>query len=116
MPHITEELYQIYFKKTEKKESIHITSWPIYDEKKIDQNSLSAGKVILYALEHARRSKSEQQKSLKAPLKRMFIQAKIPEPLFATLSEDIKAATTCTELDYKRLPPTSEIDILHEIE
>ena len=70
----------------------------------------------MYILEHARKTKSEQQKSLKAPIKRVFLQGKISETLFATVREDIKAATLCIELDYKSLSPSSEIDIAHEIE
>ena len=36
MPFITEELYQIYFKKFEKNKSIHLSSWP--EKLKITQN------------------------------------------------------------------------------
>jgi valyl-tRNA synthetase len=32
MPFITEEIYQTYFKKTEKEESIHLSEWPEYDQ------------------------------------------------------------------------------------
>jgi len=37
MPFITEEIYQTYFKKTEKDKSIHLSEWPEYDKKKLER-------------------------------------------------------------------------------
>ncbi|MFH1452271.1 MAG: valine--tRNA ligase [archaeon] len=33
LPFVTEEIYQTYFKETEKEKSIHLTTWPEYDKK-----------------------------------------------------------------------------------
>ena len=39
MPHITEEVYQMYFVDKEKEKSIHVSTWPEYDEKMIDSSA-----------------------------------------------------------------------------
>jgi valyl-tRNA synthetase len=36
MPFITEEIYQNYFKKFEKDESVHVSGWPKFDKKKLE--------------------------------------------------------------------------------
>ena len=115
MPHITEELYQIYYKKTENEKSIHNSKWPETDIKMIDSDALKAGDTVRYAVENARRAKSEQQKSLKTPVKRMLLKGKINQDLFTTVSDDIKAAILCEDLEYRQLPAESEIDYEHEL-
>jgi valyl-tRNA synthetase len=48
MPFITEEIYQTYFKKTEKDKSIHISLWPvgISSLTKVKENSKNAAKAV----------------------------------------------------------------------
>ena len=63
MPFITEEIYQTYFKKTEKTKSIHISNWP-------ECKTLSATKeleLFYQILAKVRQAKSKQKKSMKAP-------------------------------------------------
>ena len=51
MPHITEEIYSLYFKEKEKFKSIHISGWPKYDESFVDEAAEKTGDTEL--IEHA---------------------------------------------------------------
>ena len=67
-PYITEEIYQNYFKKTEKEKSIHISEWPgkiEISEKKSDDETLN---LLLQILGDVRMAKSKAQKSMKAEI------------------------------------------------
>ena len=67
-PYITEEIYQNYFKKSEKEESIHISSWPgkiEISEKKSDDETLE---LLMNILGDVRMAKSKAQKSMKAEI------------------------------------------------
>lgn len=71
--HITEELYQIFFKGIEGFESIHVSSWP--DPSFVDENARKYGDMALGILEQARRFKSESNLSMAAPLKLLQVTA-----------------------------------------
>jgi valyl-tRNA synthetase len=68
MPFITEELYQNYFKKDEKAESIHISSWPKFDKTLGDKKLELAGDKFLEVLTEVRKEKSKSGKSLKTEI------------------------------------------------
>jgi valyl-tRNA synthetase len=65
MPHITEEIYQKFFKGREKEISIHISKWPEYNEEMIDEKAEKAGDIGVDIISVVRKYKSEQQMSLK---------------------------------------------------
>jgi len=116
MPHITEELYQRYYKGHIGEHSIHTSSWPTVDKNYINKDAEKLGELIMYTLSHARRAKSEKKVSLKEPIKQFFIKAKVSQDLFATVEEDIKAATASKKILFETLPETSEIDVACDIE
>ncbi len=61
MPFITEEIYQNYFRKSEKEKSIHISQWPEYDNKSKDVGELD---LFLEILAKVRQEKSNNKKSM----------------------------------------------------
>ncbi|MBS3107982.1 valine--tRNA ligase [Candidatus Woesearchaeota archaeon] len=69
MVFITEDLYQTYFKKLEKKESIHVTEWPMYDSKQVDEDAEKLGDTLVEIASIARKFKSQNGKSLKEEVK-----------------------------------------------
>ena len=71
--HITEELYQIFFRDIEGFESIHISSWP--DPSFLDEYAGRYGDMALGILEEARRFKSESNLSMAAPLQLLQVTA-----------------------------------------
>ena len=66
-PFITEEIYQKYFKKSEKDKSIHISTWPKIDIK-INKKIEKSGNLFIKILAKVRKEKAKAQKSLKAEI------------------------------------------------
>lgn len=71
VPHITEYIYQEFFRKHEKEESIHITNWIIKDT--IDEDILSFGEELKSIISDMRRYKSENNLSMKAEMENISI-------------------------------------------
>lgn len=93
MPHITEELYELYFKKFDKKESIHISDWP--KELNIKDDKLErSGEEFIDTISNIRKFKNENNKSLKEPVKLI-----INKDLEIFL-DDLKAVTNATEIKF----------------
>lgn len=88
-PHITEEIYQLYFQKREKAKSIHLSDWPKVDNNLIDKKLEVKGDEVVDIISKVRQFKQKHQKSLKTPVKITLLKNQISE-LFL---EDLKAAT-----------------------
>ncbi len=114
MPHITEELYQTFFKKLERDKSIHISSWP--KEFKVEKKSEKIGDLAIYAIQKSRQAKSEKNLSLKTSLKNLFIEGKISKEDFNLVKDDIIAATRTEKISYEKLKDDSKIDFEVEVE
>ena len=89
LPHITEELYQAYFKKKEKTKSIHISDWPKADNNLIDKKLEVKGDEAINIISKVRQFKQKNQKSLRIPVKLTLLKNQVSE-LFL---EDLKATT-----------------------
>ena len=96
MPYITEELYQVYFKKSEKVKSIHITEWPESDKKMINENIEKAGDRAIEIIKEVRTFKSKAQKSMKAPI--ILTIEKKDQEMLKDFMEDLKAVTAAKEI------------------
>jgi valyl-tRNA synthetase len=107
-PFITEELYQLFYKKHEKVKSIHISKWP--DLNFIDEGAEKAGDFFVYVLQHVRRAKSEKNMSLKKPAKKVIAKGKISKEDFEKIKADLLATTYAEELVFEALPKSSKID------
>ena len=68
LPHITEEIYQLYFKEFEGNVSIHLENWPEYDSKYEDEKLSADMKKVLKFVEMIRKAKSESKLSLAHPI------------------------------------------------
>jgi len=66
-PHITEEIYQEYFRQFENIKSIHISTWP--EENLIDEEAENSGEIVKNYIAQIRSIKSENGMALNAPLK-----------------------------------------------
>ncbi|MBI2134363.1 valine--tRNA ligase [Candidatus Woesearchaeota archaeon] len=107
-PFITEELYQQYFKKYEKAKSIHLSKWPSFDM--VDEEAEKAGEFFVFVLQQVRKAKSEQNLSLKKPVKRILAKGKITLEQFNAIKDDLKATTTAEEIEFEQLPENNEMD------
>jgi len=108
IPFITEELYQSYFVKHEKEKSIHIAEWPTLNL--IDEKAEKLGELVIYAVQNARKAKSEKKLSLKAPIKKMVLKSKFSKKDFELVKDDIIATTRAEEIVYEQLDKKSKMD------
>jgi valyl-tRNA synthetase len=95
MPFITEEIYQTYFKKTEKEKSIHISEWPISEDLEKDKYNETLD-LFIKILGSVRQEKTKKQKSMKSE-----IILTISEKDYKTLKEiikDLKDVTNAKEI------------------
>jgi valyl-tRNA synthetase len=100
LPHITEEIYQQLFARTEGRRSIHIADWPQAQEALIDQQAERAGEALLALTTSARRFKSAQKIGLGAQLTRITIALQDTE-LRGALEQslaDIRSVTRAHEI------------------
>ena len=74
-PHITEALYHELWRNHPKARSVHLAAWPQAAEELIDEESERQGSILVRVLSEIRRTKSEKRLSMKAPIKRLRIQA-----------------------------------------
>jgi valyl-tRNA synthetase len=94
MPFITEEVYQEFFKKNEKSESIHISSWP-----KFEKENVSDELDIFYEiLTRIRQEKSKAQKSMKAEI--VLVLEKENEEKIKEMIEDLKSVMNIKEIKH----------------
>lgn len=115
MPHITEELYRLYFRSYEKAESLHLTRLPEPDGSFIDEMAEKLGELSVYIIEKARQAKSEQNLSLKSQLRKIIIEASVPSDCFEQARPDIAAATAASEIAYVHAPDKPDDDAVVEI-
>ena len=94
MPFITEEIYQEYFKKNEKEESIHISSWPIEGNEAPSEN----WKTFTEILTKVRQEKSFAKKPMNAEI-RLELLKKDYELLYKNnLLDDLENVTNTKEM------------------
>jgi valyl-tRNA synthetase len=122
-PHITEELYQIMYKKYEGAESIHLSIWP--SQILIDEKAHATGETIKTFIANVRAFKSDHGIALNAPLsssatygpQELIDQLKNQEAIiketlklpaqhsFIVGKPDIKEVITAIEPAYSKLGP-----------
>jgi valyl-tRNA synthetase len=115
MPHITEEIYSLYFAKREKKKSIHISQWPRYMESLVNDKAEQLGDFMVGLVHEARRAKSDKNLSLKKPLRKFVIRGKFTPEEFEQVHDDLKGATHAEDIVYKQLDKDSKEECETEI-
>ncbi len=97
MPFITEKIYKLFFEAFEGENSIHISEWPKFEKKYIDNDSEEAGDAIIEVISFVRKYKSDNKMSLKIEIDKLTIPNKY-EKLISTALDDIKATTRAKEI------------------
>lgn len=103
VPHITEEIYQAYFRQYEKTVSIHKCLWsnPLSENQGYAQETdlLGFGDTLKAVIDEVRRYKSERNLSLRAEIKALTLTLD-PESInyFAETLNDLKACTACESI------------------
>jgi valyl-tRNA synthetase len=116
MPYITEEIYQLYFADKEKTNSVHIAAWPICHDNMINEKAEQLGDFAVEVVHSCRKAKTEKNFSLKKPISKLVVRAKLKREEFEKLSADIKGATQAQDLVYKELDKGSDREFETEID
>ena len=96
MPHITEEIYQDYFRQFEKTESIHLTTLsPIAVDK--EANIIENGDMVVDIVSKVRQFKSENKLSLKTEIEDVTISTNKTD-FVESCASDIKAVCSIHNL------------------
>lgn len=98
MPHITEEIYQLYFNKSENCQSIHISEWPEFNSKLVNEKAEEIGDLGVDVINAVRKFKSENKMSMKDELSEIVVLGKEKE--FKLILEDLKAVCKAKEIKF----------------
>ncbi|MFH1788329.1 MAG: valine--tRNA ligase, partial [Candidatus Altiarchaeota archaeon] len=103
MPHITEEIYQGFFRQHEDAKSIHNSIWPALGEECTDTEAVNAGDLAAEVVRQIRKLKSDSNTPLGAEIESAEI--KIPENKKEALTrilDDVKGTGKIKELKIKQ--------------
>jgi valyl-tRNA synthetase len=92
-PFVTEELYITVFAPKTKEKSIHLSRWPEFEEKRIDEKSEKAGELANRVLSAIRQYKAEKKMALNAELKGVELNVSKEEKELIPLIEEELVAT-----------------------
>jgi len=101
MPHITEEIYHLYFDKKENVKSIHISNWPEFDKNLVDAKAETAGDLAVEIVSAVRKEKSSKNLSLKTPVKELVIDVK-DKKVLEPFIKDIELATSAEKISFNK--------------
>lgn len=102
VPHITEYIYQEFFRTYEKETSIHLMCWKQPAER--DDRLLEFGNILEAAIADMRRYKSENNLSMRAETDAMTITAPAYLlPLFRRTQKDLLACSKAKKICYNKL-------------
>lgn len=102
MPHITEEVYSVYYSKKEKKQSIHISEWPKFDKKLINEDIEKSGDAVIDIISEVRKYKSKKNLSLNSELNQLIIECtnnKLKKDLESSFN-DLKDTLNIKEIEF----------------
>jgi len=94
MPHITEEIYQLYFASREQKKSIHVAAWPVA----FGVTAGDAGEYGVDIINTVRKFKSEKQVSMKQELATLVLVGEGVAERVGKVLGDLKAVLNVKEI------------------
>ena len=97
LPHITEEVYQSYFKNFEKVSSIHLCELSTINIE-LNPKDVKIGEELIEIITKVRSYKSENNYSLKEEISKLIISGYDPDIKLAEC--DLKAVTSACEIEY----------------
>ena len=102
MPHITEEIYQLYFSSKEGCKSIHVSSWPTVGQLVLDKAAEQAGDMAIDIINTVRKWKSENRMSLKDEVTKMVLLSHEEgfQDMIKNIEADLKAVLRIKEISF----------------
>lgn len=110
VPFLTESIWQnLKEKKIVKEESVHLSSWPDYDESKIDSDLEKEFEAVQKIIEAGLRERDSKSVGLKWPLRKAEVECDVPvrEEIF----EIIKNQLNVKELDFKLSEKDTKVEL-----
>ncbi len=107
MPFVTEEIYSWYNEK-----SIHLSSWPEYEEFYVDDNAEISGDLATEIISYVRKFKSDKQVSQKEEIENInlcYPEDKIK--YLKSVEKTIKMTTKAKNIVYKEISDELEIEV-----
>ncbi len=102
MPHITEEIYQTYFRGRENVKSVHNTRWPEPEDGWEDLKALEYGDLLAELVTETRKYKSDNGISLGKELSKVVVSApKEVHDLVKAVEADFKGTGRIMEVEYR---------------
>ncbi len=99
LPHVTEEVYHLYFANVEKKPSIHLSLWPQLVESHIDEKAEATGDLLVDIVSAVRRHKSSRNLSLRTELESVAVLCSSEDRLrLESVQKDLLAVTRAKSL------------------
>ncbi len=94
IPHITEEIFQTLYADPKNFQSIHVSPWPIADEKLVDEEAEKQGDIAVAIIGEVRREKAARHLPLNSKITRLTIYAgeKIVAEMITLCQGDIAGA------------------------
>jgi valyl-tRNA synthetase len=111
MPHITEEVYQLYFAESQEAHSIHVSAWPKVHEQYNDEEACEAAEILIDFLAQARKYKSDRQLSMRADIPHATLT--IPKEIRLRIEEDLldwQTTSGVVDVSFKEGEPVIEFD------
>ncbi|MBI2573628.1 valine--tRNA ligase [Candidatus Woesearchaeota archaeon] len=98
MPHITEEIYQNFFKEGDGAKSVHLSHWPTVNTALRDEQAEKLGEIMLDIIATVRKYKSEKNLSMKEDLKKLVLVGDDVAELVEIATGDLKAVLRVGEI------------------
>jgi valyl-tRNA synthetase len=89
-PHITEEIYQHYFRRTENHKSVHVSDWPKFDASLVSRKANKAGDIAADVIAAIRKYKSANSLPMNAPLRYVTIDSNAARPVLKDIEKTMK--------------------------
>jgi len=110
-PHIVEEIYQRIYARNKGYKSIHVTPWPSFNEKMVDDEAEDKGGSIIWTIAELRRLKANMGIPLSATVEKAVIYTEKYADVIEEYLEDIKAVVRIKELRLVRKPLEEGIEV-----
>ena len=100
VPHITEFIYQEFFKRYKRSISIHLLTWD--KPKSVDEDLIAFGENIKRVIYEARKHKADRNVSMREPMEKLVISMEEQFTDWLHLTEkDIRSCTRANEIIYR---------------
>jgi valyl-tRNA synthetase len=102
MPHITDEIFRMFYADKIHILSIHNTYWPEWNEEMMDEEAEEIGDIAIEIIARVRKYKSDNNMSLKTELDKLKVIVTKDLKHFDHVLEDLKATTKAKEIIFEK--------------